>query len=93
MAKDGLEPPKCWDCGYLPQQAPYSALSGSSSYLDQEVLLGVMMQWGDGSLGTKPGIDSDLFLFPVTQATVIRNADVLLQLWDLRVVAESRSQS
>lgn len=41
------------------------------------------MQWGDGSLGTKPGIDSDLFLFSIAQATVIRDADVLLQLWDL----------
>lgn len=58
-------------------------LSGIHSYLDQEVLLGVMMQWGDGSLGTKPGIDSDLFLFSVAQATVIGDADVLFQLWDL----------
>lgn len=67
-------------------------LSGSSSYLDQEVLLGVLMQWGDGALWTKPGIDSDLFLFSIAQATVIRDADVPLQLWDLRVAAESRGQ-
>lgn len=32
---------------------------------------------------TKPGIDSDLFLFSIAQATVIRDADVPLQLWDL----------
>lgn len=32
---------------------------------------------------TKPGIDSDLFLFSIAQATVIGDADVLLQLWDL----------
>lgn len=67
-------------------------LSGINSYLDQEVLLGVMMQRGDSSFGTKPGIDSDLFLFPIAQATVIGDADVLFQLWDLRVVGGSRSQ-
>lgn len=52
-----------------------------------------MMQWGDGSLGTKPGIDSDLFLLPVTQATVIRDADVLLQLWNLRVVQKAEDRA
>jgi hypothetical protein len=43
------------------------------------------MQRGDSSLGTKPGIDGDLVLLPVAQATVIRDADVLLQLRDLWV--------
>lgn len=41
------------------------------------------MQGGDGARGPKPGIDGDVFLLPIAQATVIRDADVLLQLWDL----------
>lgn len=55
----------------------------SNSHLDQKVLLRVLMKGGHGSLGTKPGINGDLFLLPVAQAAVVRDADVLLQLRDL----------
>lgn len=55
----------------------------SNSNLGEEVLLGILMKGGDSSLGTKPGINSDLIFFPVTQAAVIGDANVLLQLWDL----------
>lgn len=41
------------------------------------------MKGGHGARGPKPGIDGDLFFLPVAQAAVIRDADVLLQLWDL----------
>lgn len=43
------------------------------------------MQRGDGARGPKPGINGDVLLLPVAQATVIGDADVLLQLWDLWV--------
>lgn len=43
------------------------------------------MKRGDGAWGPKPGIDGDLFFLPVTQAAVIRDANVLLQLRDLWV--------
>lgn len=55
----------------------------SNSHLDQEVLLRVLMKGGHSSLGTKPGINGDLFLLPVAQAAVVGDADVPLQLRDL----------
>lgn len=57
----------------------------SDSNLDQEVLLRVLMEGRDGSLGTKPGVNGDLFFVPVAQATVVGDADVPLQLRDLWV--------
>ena len=57
----------------------------SDSNLDQEVLLRVLMERRDGSLGTKPGVNGDLFFVPIAQATVVGDADVPLQLRDLWV--------
>lgn len=43
------------------------------------------MKWGHSAWGPKPGIDGDVLVLPVTEATVVGDADVLLQLWDLWV--------
>lgn len=57
---------------------------GSNPNLDQEVLLGIMMEWGDSARWPKPGIDGDRLFLSITEAAVVRDADVLLQLRDLK---------
>lgn len=56
----------------------------STSNLSEEVLLRILVKRGHGASGTEPGVDGDLLLVPVAQAAVIGDADVLLQLRDLR---------
>lgn len=41
------------------------------------------MKWRHGPSWPKPSIDGNLVLIPLTQATVVREANVLLQFWDL----------
>lgn len=47
------------------------------------------MKGGHGAWGPEPGVDGDLFLLPVAQAAVVRDADVLLQLRDLWVAEQT----
>lgn len=48
------------------------------------------MKGGHGAGGPEPGVDGDLLLLPVAQAAVVRDADVLLQLRDLRAAEQTR---
>lgn len=52
-------------------------------YLRQEVLLRVLVKRRHSPPGPEPRIYSDVVFISLTQTAIVRDADILPQLWDL----------